>query len=127
MQNYKKYFIIHAEPEEVYLALVREQAIKLWTGEEAEMQDQVETEFSLWSGSIVGKNLSFEYGKKIVQHWYFGDQEEASIVTLKMHEHKNGTSLEVLHTNIPDGDYLNIVEGWEDVYIASLNNFFDED
>jgi len=126
MKDYKRYFTLHADPEEVYLALVREQAIKLWTGEEAEMQEAPDTEFSLWSGNIVGKNIAFEYGKKIIQEWYFGEQEQASIVTIKVHPHKKGTSLEVSHTHIPDEDYENIVEGWEDVYIASLSDFFDE-
>ena len=28
----------------------------------------------------LGRNLEFEHGKKIVQQWYFGEQEEESIV-----------------------------------------------
>ncbi|MEH6308846.1 SRPBCC domain-containing protein [Olivibacter sp. CPCC 100613] len=125
MKEFKKYFIIPSSPDEVYLALTLEQAIRLWTGDEVSMSNIPNTEFSLWDGSITGKNLTFEENKKIVQQWYFGDQVEPSIVTIKLHPHKKGTSLELLHTNIPDIDYEDIVAGWEQVYMASLIDFFE--
>ena len=124
MKTYKKYYIIAADPEEVYLALTTEQTIRLWTGDEAEMKAEEGSEFSLWSGSIVGKNLNFEPGKKIVQQWYFGDQEDPSIVTIKLHPHQKGTSLELVHTNIPDADFEDIVWGWNNEYIGSLIDFY---
>ncbi|HSN60222.1 MAG TPA: SRPBCC domain-containing protein, partial [Ferruginibacter sp.] len=58
--------------------------------------------------------------------WYFGEQEEASIVTILLHPHKQGTSAELRHTNIPDEAYQEIVEGWNDVYFASLINFYED-
>lgn len=124
MKDYKKYFTITAKPEEVYLALTREPTIELWTGDRAKMQAEEGTEFSLWDDSIVGVNLEFETNKKIVQKWYFGDQEEDSIVTIKLHPHKLGTSVELIHTNIPDGDYDDIVGGWNEDYFGSLRDFY---
>lgn len=123
MKDYKKYYILPAEPEEVYVALTNPATIQLWTGEPAVMSTEPGSEFALWDESIVGKNLEFEEGKKIVQQWYF-DQEEPSIVTIKLHPHKQGTSLELRHTNIPDGEYDDIVEGWEDSYLRSLTEFY---
>ena len=125
MKEFKKYYIIPATPEEVYLALTLPATIQLWTGEEAEMSTEPGSEFSLWEGSIVGKNIAFEDGKKIVQQWYFGDQEEESIVTIKLHQHKQGTSAELLHTNIPDDDYADIVEGWNENYFGLLISFYN--
>lgn len=126
MKDYKKYFSIPAPPEEVYLALTTEATIRLWTGDQVEMVAEPGTEFSLWDGSIVGKNLEFEAGKKIVQQWYFGDQSEDSIVTIKLHEDKGDTSVELRHTNIPDEDYDDIVEGWNHAYFGSLREFYEE-
>lgn len=124
MKDFKKYYIIPALPEEVYLALTLPATIQLWTGEEAEMSTEPGSEFSLWEGSIVGKNLAFEEGKKIVQQWYFGDQDEESIVTIKLHPHKQGTSIELLHTNIPDDAYDEMVEGWNENYFGLLIRFY---
>lgn len=129
MKDYKKYYIIPAPPEEVYLALTNEATIMLWTGDKAEMKAEAGTEFSMWDGSIIGKNIEFEESKKIVQQWYFDDENEAtpSIVTIKLHKHNQGTSLELRHTNIPDEAFNDISEGWDQSYMAELIDFYEED
>lgn len=127
MKEFKKYFIIPAPPEEVYLALTNEPTVMLWTGAPAAIDARPDGEFSLWDDSIAGRFIELEPGKKIVQEWYFGEQEEASIVTMKLHEDKKGTSLEVRHINIPDEAYEDILEGWEDPYMASLIDFYTDD
>ena len=124
MKDYKKYYIVPAQPEEVYLALTLPHTLQLWTGEEASMSTEPGSEFSLWEGSIVGKNLEFELHKKIVQQWYFDGQEAPSIVTIKLHPHKQGTSAELLHTNIPDEVYTNFTEGWDENYFGLLISFY---
>ena len=126
MKEYKKYYIILAPPEEVYLALTKPETLRLWTGEVAEMSTEPGSEFSLWEESITGRNIAFEEGKKIVQQWYFGEQDEESIVTIKLHPHKQGTSIELKHTNIPDEAYEEIVEGWDDTYFRSLREFYED-
>ncbi len=126
MKDFKKYYVLSAPPEEVYLALTSPATIQLWSGEKAEMTAEPGTEFWLWDGSIMGKNLEFETGKKIVQQWYFGDQPEESIVTIILHPHQQGTSVELRHTNIPDQDYKDIVEGWNESYFGSLIEFYQD-
>jgi activator of HSP90 ATPase len=82
----------------------------------------------MWDGSIIGKNIEFEESKKIVQQWYFGDEEATpSIVTIKLHKHNQGTSLELRHTNIPDEAFDDISEGWDQSYMADLIDFYEED
>jgi activator of HSP90 ATPase len=127
MKDFKEYYYISASPAEIYQALTQPATIQLWSGEEAEMSTEVGSEFSLWEGSIVGKNLEFEEGKKIVQEWYFGEQPEPSIVTIKLHADKDATSAELRHTNIPDEYYDNIVEGWNDAYFGALIDFYEEE
>ena len=125
MKDYKKYYLIPAPPEEVYAALTNPATIQLWTGEVAEMSTEPGSEFSLFEDSIVGKNLEFVEGKKIVQQWYFGEQDEPSIVTIILHPHKQGTSVELRHTNIPDEEYENITLGWNENYFGALAWFYD--
>jgi activator of HSP90 ATPase len=126
MKDFKKYYILNATPEEVYAALTNPYTIQLWSGEPATMSEEPNTEFSLWQGSIEGMNIEFEKDKKIVQQWYFGEQAEASIVTMKLFADKNKTSLELRHTNIPDADYTSIVAGWNEVYMGSLIEFYED-
>ncbi|PRD46894.1 SRPBCC domain-containing protein [Sphingobacterium haloxyli] len=126
MKNFKKYYIVAAPPEDIYKALTTEITIRLWTGDAVEIEPREGGEFSMWDGAITGKFIQLDPHKKIVQQWYFGEQEEASIVTIKLHEDRRGTSFEVQHTNIPDEAYEDIVEGWNDTYMASLIEFYEE-
>lgn len=126
MKDFKKYYLLPAPPEEVYMAITNPKSIALWTCEEADMSTVPGSEFSIWNGSIVGKNIAFVENKKIVQQWYFEGQVEESIVTIILHEHKNGTSVELKHTNIPDADYSAFVDGWDESYFGSLMVFFED-
>ena len=125
MKDFKKYYVIPATPAEVYMALTSPVTMELWTGEEAEMSTVPGSEFSMWEGSIVGKNLEFEQDKKIVQQWYFEGQPEESIVTIKLHADKAGTSVELRHTNIPDADYDDMADGWNNNYFGALADFYE--
>jgi activator of HSP90 ATPase len=124
VKDLKKYYMLPATPEEVYTALTNPLTLELWTGEKAEMSTEPGSEFSLWEGSIVGKNLEFEDGKKIVQQWYFDGQSDESIVTIKIHPDQHGSSVELRHVNIPDDDFNDIAEGWNDSYFGNLADFF---
>ena len=125
MKDLKKYYLLPATPEEVYTALTNPITLELWTGEPAQMSTEPGSEFALWEGSIVGKNLEFEECKKIVQQWYFDGQTDESIVTIKIHPDKNGSSVELRHVNIPDDDFNDIAEGWNDSYFGNLADFFE--
>lgn len=122
MKNYKTYFEIKAEPEDVFTALTNPFTIELWSGETAVMSAEAGAEFSIWGGDIVGKNLEVIENQKLVQQWYFEgeDDVEASIVTIKIWDKKGKSSIELLHTNIPDDAYDNIVEGWNEAYLGAI-------
>lgn len=124
MKDYKSYFLLPAEPSDVYNALTNKKILEIWTGEEALMEAEPGTEFSLWGGSITGLNIEFEENRKVVQQWFFGEQDEPSIVTIILHPDKKGTSVEVRHNNIPDEAWENIVEGWEEDYFGALRELF---
>lgn len=124
MKDLKRYYTINAEPKYVYNALTNKKMLEIWTGEDVVMELTPNSEFSLWGGSISGINLEFEEGKKIVQQWFFGEEDENSIVTIKIHPHKKGSSVELIHTNIPDDAYENISEGWDEDYFGSVIELF---
>ena len=126
MKDFKnRYTIKKATVEEVYNALTNPFTLELWTGYPAQMDTQPGSEFSLWEGDIVGRNIEFVPNKKIVQEWYFGEQEEKSIVTIELFPDKKGVSVRLTHTNIPDEAYENMKEGWNYFYFENLKRFFD--
>ena len=124
MKEIKRYYKLNAEPRDVYNALTNKNILEIWTGEPAEMGTRAGTAFSLWDGSISGMNIELVENKLIVQQWFFGEENEDSIVTIKLHPDKKGTSVELLHTNIPDEAFENISEGWDEDYFGALNELF---
>ncbi|WP_372936260.1 SRPBCC domain-containing protein [Mariniphaga sediminis] len=124
MKEIRRYYLITAEPKDIYNALTNKNMLEIWTGEDAEMEPVPGTEFSLWGGSITGVNMSFEEDRKLVQQWFFGEQEEPSVVTIVLHPDKKGTSVELRHTNIPDDAFDNISEGWDEDYFGALKELF---
>ncbi len=123
MADLKLYFEINAEPQDVYACITNPFTIELWSGYPAKMSTTPNSEFELWEGDICGQNIEFEENKLIVQEWYFGDQEAKSIVTIKLHEKKNKTSIELRHTNIPDEDFDAIKTGWTEYYFEAIKEF----
>ncbi len=124
MKEIKRYYTLNAEPKDVYNALTNKNMIEIWTGEPAEMEAKPGTFFSLWDGSITGQNMDFVENKLIVQKWFFGDEAEDSVVTIKLHPNNKGTSVELNQTNIPDEAFENISSGWDEDYFAALNELF---
>jgi activator of HSP90 ATPase len=131
MKNIKKHYHIKATPEDIYTALTNPLTIEIWTGAAAVMEPLAGTEFSLWDGEITGKNVEIEPGKMIVQEWYFEDEEgmpseHKSIVTIKLHTAGNSTDVELLHINIPDEAFDNIVDGWDRYYFKPLKELVED-
>ncbi len=125
MKDYKQYISIDAEPEDVYACLTNPFTIELWSDMPAKMEAKAGTEFEMFEGDIAGRILELEPNKKVVQQWYFGDQEKPSIVTFIIHPGKGKVSLELRHTNIPDESYEEIAHGWQAYFLGRIKEFLE--
>jgi activator of HSP90 ATPase len=125
MKTFKKTYKINTEPSDVYSAITNPYTIELWSGYPAKMSTDPGSEFSLWEGDITGINLEFEQGRKIVQEWYFGDQDEKSIVTITIKPDRENSLVTVEHINIPDNEYDDFAEGWDEFYFGAIISFFN--
>jgi activator of HSP90 ATPase len=125
MKTFKKTFKINAEPSDIYAALTNPYTISLWSGYPAEMSTEPGSDFSLWEGDIEGKNIEFIQDRKVVQEWYFGEQEERSVVTITIEPDGGNSSVTVEHSNIPDSEFADIAEGWREYYIGAIIRFFN--
>jgi len=125
MKELRKYYRIKGTPEEIYAALVNPFSITLWTGSEAVMREEAGSEFSLFDGDIVGRNLRFEKDRFIEQEWYFGEQDKQSLVSITLRQDRHFTKIELHHTNIPDEAYEDMAHGWDSYYFGALKDFFE--
>lgn len=124
MKTIKQHHFINASPEEVFSAIINPFTIELWSGYPAEMEATEGSEFSIFGGDIVGRNIKITENKQLIQEWYFGDRQEESIVTIDLKPHQLGTKITLEHTNIPDDELEDFQEGWTQYYWGAIKNFF---
>jgi activator of HSP90 ATPase len=124
MINIKQIHHIQASVEEVYTALTNPLTIELWSGYSAQMSTEPGSEFSLFEGDVVGKNLEFKPNMLIKQQWYFEGEAQDSVVTITLKPEKHNTIVELDHTNVPDNMREEMTEGWKRIYFGSLKRFF---
>lgn len=116
---------IAADPEEVFTALTNPFQIELWSGYPADMKPEKGYVFSLWEGDITGVNLEVIPNRTLVQEWFFGEQEEQSVVRISLKKNGGKTLLELEHTHIPEEAYEEIIEGWRDYYLGSMKEMLE--
>lgn len=116
---------IIADPEEVFAALTNPFQIELWSGYPADMKPEAGYVFSLWEGDITGVNLEVVPNKRLVQEWFFGEQDEQSIVRITLKKAGGRTLLDLNHTHIPEDVYEEITEGWRDYYLGSVKSMLE--
>jgi len=125
MKTFKKTFHINTEASDVYAALTNPNTIELWSGYPADVNPEPGEEFSMWEGDICGRFIELVPDKKVVQEWYFGDTDIQSIVTITISAQGSESVVVVEHTNIPEDDFENIVEGWNEYYIGAIKRFYN--
>lgn len=125
MKDFKYTLAITASPEEVFTALTNPFQIELWSGYPADMKAEAGYVFSLWEGDITGVNLEVQPNRLLSQEWFFGEQEERSIVRIELKKSGVQTTLTLTHTNIPDDVYEEITEGWREYYLGSVKNMLE--
>ena len=125
MKDIRKTIHIKASRETVFNAITNPLTIELWSGYPAIMEAAANTEFSMFDGDITGKILSVQPPDMIEQEWYFGDQPAASIVRMELSEESGKTKIELLHTNVPDEAYDDILIGWKNYYLGALKSYLE--
>jgi activator of HSP90 ATPase len=129
MKCIKQTYRIKAPMNKVWQALVDPEIIKKWSGAPAVMDDKVGSEFSLWNGDIVGKNIEVVNppagGKKLVQDWQEKNWSSQSKVTFTLQEEDGLTTVELLHENVPENRYQSINQGWRQYYLGPMKEFLE--
>lgn len=129
MQTIEQRYIINAPIAQVWQALVDPKIIEKWGAGPAKMDDNTGVKFSLWGGSIWGKNIKVIKEKVLSQEWYSDEDpkwKQPSMVTFKLHTENKGTVIELVHSNIPDANAKDIEAGWKDYYLGALKAYVEE-
>ncbi|KAK9921654.1 hypothetical protein M0R45_030156 [Rubus argutus] len=118
----------------LYEILMDENRWKGFTQSNAKISKEVGGEFSIFDGSVTGKNLELQNGKLIVQNWRFGNWPDGvwSTVRLTLEEPEPGlTVVKLNHVDVPDEDRYgnatvveNTERGWRDLIFQRIRAVF---
>lgn len=126
MKKIKKIYRINSSIEKVWQALTDPKAIDRWGAGPAEMSEELGFEFSLWGGEVYGKNIEVIPGKKLVQEWFGGRWDKPSIATFKLTSKADETVIDFTQTDVPDAEFSDIEQGWEDYYMGPIKDFLEK-
>jgi len=126
-ESFEMTTLLPAPPEAVFSAWLDGNQVAVFTGGAAEGDALPGSKFTAWDGYISGTNLELEPPRRILQAWRTTEFPEASPdsrVEILLEPAANGTTLRLLHSNIPDGQGDDYREGWEEYYFSPLKKYF---
>ena len=119
MKSFTKTYPTTAPVNILFAALTNPACIADWSGSPATMSATMSAtggaDFSLWDGSIIGRNLTVT-PTLVVQDWKENGWGAFSRVAFRL---GNG-EITLTHSDIPDASFADIVAGWDNYYILPL-------
>ncbi|KAK6149236.1 hypothetical protein DH2020_016761 [Rehmannia glutinosa] len=119
---------------DLYEILMDENRWKGFTQSNARINKEVGGEFSIFDGSVTGKNVELQEGKLIVQQWRFGSWPDGVVSTVRLtfDEPESGvTVVKLTHTDVPEEDRYgnatvveNTERGWRDLIFHKIRAVF---
>jgi len=89
------------------------------TGSKVEISDQQGSEFKAFNGMLTGSMLTVVKPTLIIQSWrsgHFKDSDADSTLILSFSPEKDSGRIDLVHLDVPDHDYDQVVEGWKKFY-----------
>jgi activator of HSP90 ATPase len=114
-----------AAPGRIESALLDAKQFTAFSGLPATIDPHEGGAFSLFSGQIVGRNIEFVPGHRIVQAWRpaHWDPGVYSLVKFEFRPHAAATTVILDHSSFPAGDYTSLFSGWNDHYWNPLKKY----
>ena len=129
-KNLDQEIIIKTSPHELYEAFMDSKKHSKFTESKAKVSREVGGNFSIFEGDINGKNVELIQDKKIIQTWRSEGENWPkgyySTITLIFEPVDDGTLIKFTHTDIPEGAYESVKEGWDNYYWEPLKEMFEK-
>lgn len=97
------------------------------TGSPAEVDGEPGGRFSAWDGYIFGSTLELTPNRRIVQAWRtseFPEDAPDSLLEILLEEGSNGTTVTLIHSDLPQDQVDSYRQGWLDFYLKPMKAYF---
>lgn len=128
---FRKVYQVPGTPEQIWDAFLDEKTIEKWlVKDNSEMEDREGFKFK-WE--IPGQRMEGEVKdlrlhKEIVLKWRREewDENHFATVTIQMNEMSNGTRLEIKVTHIPETEWDEVYEYWDQIVVRKLEKYLEK-
>jgi len=119
---------VPARPKRVFKAWLSSKEHTLFTGQDAVVEAREGTRHEAGDGYIHGWTLSVSRKKRrFTQAWRtteFAPTDPDSLLTVTISASEGGSTVEILHTDLPAGQGARYAQGWKDYYLEPLQAYF---
>ena len=119
--------VVAASPERLFNAWMDSDEHAAFTGDIADIEPTVGGVFMAFGGYITGRTLALDPGRRIFQTWRtteFPASAPDSMLEVTFDPTLNGTTVTLLHTEIPAGQGDEYRDGWIKFYLEPLKKHF---
>ncbi len=96
-------------------------------GQDTKIDPKVGGKFSAWDGYIFGTTLELDPFRRIIQAWRtteFPADSPDSHLEILFEEIKDGTKLTLNHSQLPEDQVEDYIQGWKDYYFKPMHDFY---
>ncbi len=119
--------VLAATPQVVYRAWLDSGQHASFTGASAKIEPSTGGKFSLRDGTITGKNIVVEFGRRLLQSWRTADfpkgAPDARLEVL-FESVGAGTRVTIMHSELPEGFGQKLRPFWAESYFAPMTDYF---
>jgi activator of HSP90 ATPase len=99
-----------------------------WSGGEVEIQAEPGAEFRAFDGALWGQVLEIVRPRLIVQSWrsqaFHASDPDSTLILCFTDEDSEGR-IDLVHIDVPDHDYDDVVEGWQKYYWTPWREYLE--
>jgi activator of HSP90 ATPase len=121
--------LIKSTPHHIYEAFMDSKIHSKFTESKAVISREVGGKFSVFEGDLNGKNVELIKDKKIIQTWRSEGENWPkgyySTITIILEPVAEGTMVKFTHTDVPEGAYESVKEGWTTYYWDPLKKLLE--
>ncbi len=99
-----------------------------FTGHPVTIGEEIGSEFRAFDGMLSGTILAVVRPRLIVQSWRslnFNDEDPDSTLILSFEDQGEEGRIDLVHLDVPEGDYDGVTNGWEKFYWGPWREYLD--
>ncbi|MGI9533550.1 MAG: SRPBCC domain-containing protein [Thermodesulfobacteriota bacterium] len=120
--------LLPAQAENLFNMYLNPSIHEAITGAKVTISGQPGSEFNAFNGMLTGTMLTVIEPKLIIQSWrsgHFKDSDPDSTLILSFSPESNNGRIDLIHLDVPEHDYQQVVEGWKKFYWETWRKYLE--